>query len=117
MGLYFYDANIVDIASGIKPSDRGELEITAVNEVYLQQNALDVKILGRGMAWFDAGTPESLVDAANYVHTIESRQGQKIACPEEIAYANQWISESQLFVCADNLGRSSYADYLRGLVE
>jgi len=117
VGLYFYDGDIVDIASKIKPSDRGELEITAVNEVYLRQNALNVQIFGRGMAWFDAGTPESLVDAGNYVHTIESRQGQKIACPEEVAYGNQWISESQLLVCADNLGKSSYADYLRGLVK
>ena len=116
VGLYFYDSNIVDVASNIKPSARGELEITAVNEVYLQQNALDVKILGRGMAWLDTGTPESLVEASNYVHTIESRQGQKIACPEEIAYRNQWISKAQLLVCADNLGKSAYGDYLRRLV-
>jgi len=117
VGLYFYDSDIVDIASNIKPSDRGELEITTVNEVYLRRSALDVQILGRGTAWLDTGTPESLVDASNYVHTIESRQGQKIACPEEVAYRNEWISQSQLFLCADNLGKSAYGDYLRGLVK
>jgi len=117
VGLYFYDSDIVDVASSIEPSDRGELEITAVNEVYLRRDALNVEILGRGTAWLDTGTPESLVDASNYVHTIESRQGQKIACPEEVAYRNKWISQSQLFLCADNLGKSAYGDYLRGLVK
>jgi len=116
VGLYFYDNNIVDVASNIQPSARGELEITAVNEVYLQKSALDVQILGRGTAWLDTGTPESLVEASSYVHTIEARQGQKIACPEEIAYYNEWITKSQLLTCAENLGKSAYGGYLRGLV-
>jgi len=116
VGLYFYDSDIVDVASNIKPSARGELEITTVNEVYLQRNALDVRVMGRGTAWLDTGTPESLVQASSYVYTIESRQGLKIACPEEIAYHNKWITESQLSACADNLGKSSYGDYLRGLL-
>ena len=117
VGLYFYDRNVVDIASSIKPSARGELEITTINEVYLQHNALEVQIMGRGTAWLDTGTPESLVDASNYVYTIESRQGQKIACPEEIAYHRKWISETELSVCADNFGKSDYGDYLRGLIK
>ena len=117
VGLYFYDSNIVDVASNIKPSARGELEITTVNEVYLQKDALEVRLMGRGMAWLDTGTPESLVQASSYVYTIESRQGQKIACPEEIAYNNKWITDSQLSASADELGKSAYGDYLRGLLK
>lgn len=117
VGLYFYDSDIVDVASSIEPSARGELEITTVNEIYLQNNTLDVRVMGRGTAWLDTGTPESLVQASNYVYTIESRQGQKIACPEEIAYHNKWISDSDLSVCADKLGKSDYGVYLRGLLK
>jgi len=115
-GLYFYDQNIVEIARQIKPSDRGELEITDVNRIYLERRQLTVKILSRGMAWLDTGTHDSLLEASQYIATIEKRQGLKISCPEEIAWRNNWIDRRQLEKLADLYGKSSYADYLKTLL-
>jgi glucose-1-phosphate thymidylyltransferase len=112
-GLYFYDNGVVDIASSIKPSVRGELEITDVNNVYLQRGDLQVHRLGRGFAWLDTGTHDSLQDASSFVRTIELRQGIKIACPEEIGLLLGWIDWEQVLRRADKLGKSGYADYLR----
>ena len=116
-GLYFYDNSIVEIAKSIKPSLRGELEITDVNKIYLEQNKLQVKVLKRGTAWLDTGTHDSLLDASQYVATIEKRQGLKIACPEEIAWQNKWISSEKFKALAINYGKSSYADYLHKLIK
>ena len=115
-GLYFYDNNIVEIARQIKPSARGELEITDVNRIYLENRNLTVKILSRGMAWLDTGTHDSLLEASQYIATIEKRQGLKISCPEEIAWRNNWIDRLQLEKLADLYGKSSYADYLKTLL-
>jgi glucose-1-phosphate thymidylyltransferase len=111
-GLYFYDGNIVEIARALRPSARGELEITDVNRAYLQRGALHMELLGRGMAWLDTGTTESLLDAADYVRTIELRQGLKIGCPEEIAYTQGFIDGDQLRALAEPLGNSGYGSYL-----
>lgn len=116
-GLYFYDNSIVEIAKSIKPSWRGELEITDVNKIYLEQNRLRVKVLERGTAWLDTGTHDSLLDASQYVATIEKRQGLKIACPEEIAWQSKWISHEQFKHLAAAYGKSSYADYLHKLIK
>ncbi|MDD5596303.1 MAG: glucose-1-phosphate thymidylyltransferase RfbA [Victivallaceae bacterium] len=116
-GLYFYDNSIVRVAKSIKPSWRGELEITDVNKIYLKQGRLNVKVLERGTAWLDTGTHNSLLEASQYVATIEKRQGIKIACPEEIAWRNKWISRKQFKQLADNYGKSSYADYLHKLLK
>jgi len=116
-GLYFYDNSIVEIAKSIKPSWRGELEITDVNKIYLEQDQLQVKVLKRGTAWLDTGTHDSLLDASQYVATIEKRQGLKIACPEEIAWQNGWISSKEFQSLADNYGKSSYADYLHKIIK
>ncbi len=116
-GVYFYDNNIVEVAEQIKPSVRGELEITDVNRIYMERGQLNVELLGRGFAWFDTGTHDSLLDAANYIHTIEQRQGLKISCPEEIAYRLGWINESQLEETVKRIGKSSYATYLRRLLQ
>jgi glucose-1-phosphate thymidylyltransferase len=116
-GLYFYDQDVVDIAASIKPSARGELEITAVNNIYLQRGALQVCQLGRGYAWLDTGTCESLFDACSFVRTIERRQGVQIACPEEISLAMGWIEPECVLRRASQLGETSYASYLRRLVE
>ena len=115
-GLYFYDDQVTDIAKSIKPSERGELEITAINNYYLAQGTLKVTLLGRGMAWFDAGTKESLLDAANFIGTVEKRQGLKIACPEEIAWRNGWVDDEALARMANALGASSYGRYLHNLL-
>ena len=112
VGLYFYDNRVVDIAHNIKPSARGELEITTVNNEYLKMNELTVQMMSRGYAWLDTGTHDSLVDATNYVKTIEDRQGLKIACVEEIAYRMGFIDKSQLKILADRLEKSSYGQYL-----
>lgn len=111
-GLYFYDNRIVDIAKNVKPSDRGELEITSVNEAYLQLGELEVELLGRGYTWLDTGTHQSLVDATNFVRTVEEHQGIKIAAPEEIAYINGWITKETLWECGEKLGKTGYGQYL-----
>ncbi|QYR54000.1 glucose-1-phosphate thymidylyltransferase RfbA [Lysobacter soyae] len=114
-GLYFYDGNAPEIAKALKPSPRGELEITDLNTVYLQKNALHLEQLGRGYAWLDTGTHQSLLEAANYIETIETRQGLRVCCPEEIAFNNGWISESQLLELARPLAKNGYGQYLMQL--
>jgi len=115
-GLYFYDNEVLEIAAGLKPSARGELEITDVNRVYLERGALQVELLGRGVAWLDTGTYESLLQAANFIETIEMRQGLKISCPEEIAYRAGYISATQLEALARPLEKSGYGEYLMELL-
>ena len=115
-GLYFYDGQVCDIASSIKPSARGELEITEVNATYLRQGQLDVEIMGRGYAWLDTGTHDSLLEAGQFISTLEKRQGLKVACPEEIAYRSGWINALQLEALADPLRKNSYGQYLLSLV-
>jgi glucose-1-phosphate thymidylyltransferase len=112
-GLYFYDNDVIDIAKSIKPSARGELEITDVNKAYLQRGDLEVSLLGRGFAWLDTGTHDSLLEAAQFVQTIEHRQGLKVACLEEIAYHNGWIDQTQLMAQAESLGKTGYGEYLK----
>jgi len=116
-GLYFYDNSVVKVAAALKPSARGELEITDLNRAYLQRGALRVELLGRGLAWLDTGTHESLLQAGNFVQTIEERQGLKIACIEEIAYSLGYINRDQLRKLAEGLGKTEYGRYLLRLTE
>jgi len=115
-GLYFYDAQVVDIAANLTPSARGELEITDVNRAYLERGELAVEVMGRGYAWLDTGTPDSLLEAAEFVATLERRQGMKIACPEEIAWRKGFIDDAGLERAIAQHGKSAYAGYLRGLM-
>ena len=116
-GLYFYDNNVIDIASELKPSPRGELEITDVNSIYLNQNSLEAIILGRGFSWLDTGTPDSLLEAGMFVQMVEKRQGLKIACLEEISYLNNWISSASVEEQANKFGNSQYGKYLLKLLD
>ncbi|MEI7430772.1 MAG: glucose-1-phosphate thymidylyltransferase RfbA [Betaproteobacteria bacterium] len=115
-GLYFYDRHVIELAKTIKPSLRGELEITDLNRLYLEQGNLNVQTMGRGYAWLDTGTHESMLEASQFIHTIEKRQGLKVACPEEISWRNGWIDDAQLERQAELLAKSGYGLYLRGLL-
>ena len=115
-GLYFYDNNVIDIAKNIQPSNRGELEITSINQVYLEQENIDVELLGRGFAWLDTGTFDSLLEASMFVATIEKRQGYKVACLEEIAFNRGWIDKEKILKSAAGLSKNSYGEYLKNLV-
>ena len=117
VGLYFYDSQVCDIAATIKPSARGELEITDLNNAYLKINKLRVELLGRGIAWLDTGTPESMLQAANFVQTVQQRQGLMIACPEEIAFHLGLIDAKQLTKLAEPLAKNWYGEYLLNLVD
>jgi len=116
-GVYFYDGQVCDLAAALKPSPRGELEITDLNNVYLAQGQLRLEKIGRGVAWLDTGTHESLMQAGDFIQTIEQRQGLKICCPEEVAYQNRWIDAAQLTAIASVLVKSGYGEYLMGLLE
>jgi glucose-1-phosphate thymidylyltransferase len=116
-GLYFYDRQVVHMAKDLQPSSRGELEITDLNRLYLKQRKLDVEIMGRGYAWLDTGTHESLLDASQFIATLEHRQGLKVACPEEIAYRNKWIDAAQLEQLAQPLSKNGYGKYLQRILK
>ena len=115
-GLYFYDNDVIQIAKQVKPSERGELEITTVNQMYLERGDLNVELLGRGFAWLDTGTHESLLEAAQFVETIEKRQGYKVACLEEIAFNNGWLSAEQILEIGQSMSKNDYGQYLMSLV-
>ena len=115
-GLYFYDSQVVEMAKSLKPSPRGELEITDINRLYLAEGKLQVEVMGRGTAWLDTGTHDSLMEAAQFVQIIEHRQGLKICCPEEVAYQNGFIDRQAVLALADSLGKSGYGEYLRQML-
>ena len=116
-GLYFYDNRVTEMAKQVKPSARGELEITTLNDMYLKDGSLDVQLLGRGYAWLDTGTVDSLIEAASFVQVVEKRQGVKISAPEEIAYKNGWISKEKLLESAERYGKSPYGEHLKRVAE
>lgn len=116
-GLYFYDNNVIEIAKKVKPSDRGELEITSINEAYLKENKLKVELLGRGMAWLDTGTHDGLLEAGNFIETVQKRQGLYIACLEEIAYYKGYIDDKKLITLANALKKTNYGEYLYNLAK
>lgn len=116
-GLYFYDNNVLEMAKEVKPSARGELEITTLNQMYLERNELEVGLLGRGFAWLDTGNHDSLIEASQYIHTIEKRQGMKVACLEEIAYRKKWLTADDIAVQAEKLKKTSYGQYLAMLIQ
>jgi glucose-1-phosphate thymidylyltransferase len=116
-GLYFYDEDVCEVAASVRPSERGELEITSVNQHYLEHGKLHVQIMGRGFAWLDTGTHESLLEASHFIQTLEERQGLKVACPEEIAWRNGWIGDEALHALAQPLGKSNYGQYLTQLLK
>lgn len=115
-GLYFYDKNVVEMAKQVKPSARGELEITTLNQMYLERGELQVELLGRGFAWLDTGTHDSLVEASHFIHTIEKRQGMKVACLEEIAFRKGWLSKAQVAEQVKILSKTDYGRYLENLI-
>lgn len=116
-GLYFYDEQVCDIAADVKPSKRGELEITDVNKYYLEEHLLNVEIMGRGYAWLDTGTHDSLLEAASFISTLQKRQGLRVACPEEIAFSQNWIDADKMQELAVPLAKNSYGQYLLGLLK
>ena len=116
-GLYFYPSGVSTLAKEVKPSARGELEITTLNDMYLKMGKLDIQLLGRGYAWLDTGTMESLLDAADFVRMIEARQGVKLSAPEEIAFRHEWISKEQLLESAEKYGKSPYGQHLKAVAE
>ena len=116
-GLYFYDNDVINIAKQVKPSERGELEITTVNQMYMERGDLSVELLGRGFAWLDTGTHESLLEAAQFVETIEKRQGYKVACLEEIAFNNGWLTKQQVLAAGQSMSKNAYGQYLISLVK
>jgi len=115
--LYFYDNDVINIAKQIKPSARGELEITDINDTYLRNNTLKVELLGRGFAWLDTGTHDSLIEAGCFVETVQKRQGMMVACPEEIAWRNHWLSDNELLAIGAGLRKNDYGKYLLQLIE
>ena len=115
-GIYFYDNSVIEKAKNLKPSARGELEITDLNLIYLKENRLNVEVFGRGMAWLDTGTFDSLHDASSFIKSIENRQGLKVCCPEEVAWRNGWINDSELLKLAEPLLKSGYGNYLISLI-
>ncbi|HDR2621024.1 glucose-1-phosphate thymidylyltransferase RfbA [Enterobacter asburiae] len=116
-GLYFYDNNVLDMAKEVKPSARGELEITTLNQMYLKRGELDVQLLGRGFAWLDTGNHDSLIEASQYIHTIEKRQGMKVACLEEIAFRKKWLTAEEISAQAEKLKKTAYGQYLAMLIK
>lgn len=116
-GLYFYDNSVIEMAKKVKPSERGELEITTINEMYLEQGKLCVELLGRGFAWLDTGTHDSLIEAGSFVETVQKRQGMMVACPEEIAWRNGWLTDENILAKADELKKNKYGTYLKKLLE